>query len=82
MSGYATPRPEGSRLRASGQRDREKLIRDVCERSVGEMNEGRDTTERTRETRERAEKGEVVREKERGPLKITSYTLFQTDHLR
>lgn len=63
------------------------------ERGVGEMNEGRggggggggrgNMTERTREKRAReAEKGKVVREKERGPLKITSYTLFQTDHLR
>lgn len=38
--------------------------------------------EQTRETLESGEGGEVVREKERSLLKITSYTLFQTDHLR
>lgn len=42
--------------------------------------EGRIWTDE-RNARERR-RGEVVREKERDSLKITSYTLFQTDHLR
>lgn len=75
-------RHRGRKGRDSVHQDREigKTCKG-CMREKCRRDERRDTTERT-EKRARAEKGEVVREKERGPLKITSYTLFQTDHLR
>lgn len=71
-------RCRGRRRRGRKGRDLErqerwgKRIRVVCERSVGEMDEG-DTTERTRETRESKEGGSSPRERER-PLE--NYKLY------
>lgn len=87
MSGYATPRPEGSRLGASGQRDRENVqgvcARERCRRDERGARRGRgrgrerereyDGTD-ARETRERGGEGESSpRERER-PLE--NYKLY------
>lgn len=49
-----------------------------------ERREGREGEGRGGDGWRNVQREDAVREKERerGPLKITSYTLFQTDHLR
>lgn len=72
--GYATPR-QGKVANAGIERN----VWDICTRGVGEMDEDERERGRGRERdgwrNVRGQRVDEVREKERGPLKITSYTL-------